>query len=427
MTFVKSKKLFCLIISLSLVCCSKNNPQAPDPVDPVHSLHINISMLLKQADLAIDPVHKYELIISENSGKVILDTLVSYYTPVIADLRISQSLVDVTTIRFRSQDSVYFANVYRAVDPSAWHNFPESDSVALPPSSAAVNGKMTIINAHANEYDWYGLSVNNSSLIAEWAPEHPIPSFDIRYYPNPVNYSYLVFPLQRLYKVQTTRSAIDTIDFSKPDTAVALTFKKPALLDQANFFLYGYPDTTDPAKLVDMGYHFLSYYVNVGADLVYPGKKGFKKYSLDFSVSDATGKYTSTCYLPFTDTIPADLPFPDPAWYTISPIQNNTVSVDFGAHKPTCYTISGTIGDVGFNVTAPPDSNVQHPLTFGPPLKSLLLKDHDLSLLKVSGLYMYFDNASGYQNYFQKKTDVKQPNKKPDNTRISSYQYYYQP
>lgn len=378
------------------------------------SLHINLNFPSSQYGLSIDPLKQYELIVSEGGGKVLLDTVTPYNSPIIAWLKTNQTLLDITTVRKWATTNNYLIHSYKAIDLTAWVNIPENDSVQLLSGGTAapppVTGIMTYMHVNVPYGSYYNVlaggradtrQTNNSIIYGV-------------YNASPGDYAYLIFPTLGLYNIHRITGASDTVDLSKPDTAVRVKFNKPAVYTTSGFSIAGYPDPGDLSHTVN-----LTYYTGAGTplpdatDLLYPGKKGFKKYFFSFYVSDGVNNNNADVNLPYADTIPADLPIPDPGWYTVSLTKDTTVSTDFKSHKPTYYDITSNVGDIRFTLTAPGDSTLLHPVKFFLALKSKLLGNQDISKMQMDLINIVTDAEPGYQAYWIKHTNIYQAWKEP--------------
>ena len=401
--------LFCLTLSALFFSCKKDHTvaPAPDPTPaPVTSTrHLDLIFLAGQNNFGRDKdtLRKYELIISETNGKNLLDTVMPYNTHVIADMKTNQSLFNVTILFFSPFVQAFSIQTYKAIDISGLKNVPGSDSIPgltfhLDPTT---DGNVTYTNVHTVSGDPYYTAVGLFGESSQWNGGNI--SYSYTYHPG--DYAYLIFPFSKLYKIHPISSAAEVVDFSKPDTAVGVKFNRPAIYPNYNFSLAGFPDTNNLSKFVSLSYDGAAFRSIPGADIVYPGKKVFQKYSFSYNAYDADYKNVVSYSLPSIDTIPADIPFPDPAWYTLTAAPN-TVTADFTTHKPVSYDINCTIGKMFFTLTAAGDSTVQHPLDFLTSLKSKLLNGQDLSSLKISDIRLVSETGSNYQTYCSRQFDM---------------------
>jgi hypothetical protein len=368
-----------LLASILLFSCTKDNhPGTPPPT--TGTMTINFSAL--QSSLL------YELIISDTGGKILLDTTTNFSSPFTAVLKTNHTFLDVTTIFYNTFDSTYGVNIYKSVNPSTWTSILPTDySVPIPPLSGTT-ASVVYVNVPPLSYndltvtDYFG-SYSNSTF--NLTPT----SFDLTYtkYSNS-NYVYTVFPQSGRYNFHIPPASADTVDLSHIDTAVVLTFNKPAGFTMQNSFLVGFLDTTDFSKSVwlfnDMGLTGLP-------DMVYPTKlvQEYELYSSATNGNNGTGFYYS-----YADSVPSTLPFPTPSSYTISSSQANNFAVKFNSTTPTIYATSWRTSKVEFSYNAPGDSTNLNPQGFLTSLNSKMLQGQDLSGLSITSFYI--QNIQGF-------------------------------
>jgi hypothetical protein len=100
--------------------CGKSNSSPSNPSNPVTpsppttpivgTMNINLAYA--------DGGSQYELIISEPTGKILLDTLSTPPTAIVAALKTNDTLVDVTAIVNTANGATYTAYIYQSVNAS---------------------------------------------------------------------------------------------------------------------------------------------------------------------------------------------------------------------------------------------------------------------------------------------------------------------
>ncbi|HTI93814.1 MAG TPA: hypothetical protein VL727_24645 [Puia sp.] len=377
-----------LTVGLFLSSCSKHHDPTPI-VDPPQVATININ-------LAATPVAAgaLEVIISENSGKVLLDTLGPINNSLVATLHTNQKLLDYTLIDYNSYSSQYEITTYKAVDLSNWTSlFPIDYSPPIPPLSSR-QASILYVNAplynavFIRQSDYAG--GNGFGQISG-----PAGTYGFTYDQHGTNnYLYLLFEGTGLYNFHIPKGLTDTVDLSHMDTAVRLNFNLPAGYKVTSTFLIGIMDTTDFGRSMLL-YSSGSY---AGApDMEYPRKVVQK---LESYVDGGNGKGNTFSYYGYGDSVPATLPVPDASAYTISSSKNTNFSVKFALASPSYYYCAWNGTAIRWTLNCAPDSTTLNPLGLLTSLNSKMLKGQDLSSLAAGSFG--FESAQGfkYQDFF---------------------------
>ncbi|HEY4337230.1 MAG TPA: hypothetical protein VGM89_15070, partial [Puia sp.] len=111
---------FAFITILLLTACHKDSTP-PTPLPPtIGTMAINLLF----GSVGDTSNYRFELIISEPGGKVLLDSIAPPNAPVKTTLKTNSKLVDITTIRVYppdgTPDSVLALNIYKSVNPTDW-------------------------------------------------------------------------------------------------------------------------------------------------------------------------------------------------------------------------------------------------------------------------------------------------------------------
>ncbi|HMH20958.1 MAG TPA: hypothetical protein VK563_04245 [Puia sp.] len=378
-----------LLLFSFIFSCKKNdgNP-APTPTPPVPPVLGTMNINLAAGD--------EEVIFSEAGGKVLLDTLPPFHNHLVATLRTDQALVDVTVIGYDSLGKNYVLTTLKGVNPSIWSTlgFGGYDAPVGDLSSTAgymvythVPDPVRLTPFLLDDYvGGFGSSGNDYSVPGSLGLNY------IRH--GNSNYLYLLFPNSGLYNFHIPKGPTDTVDLSKMDTAVKLTFTKPVQYTMQPATLIGIMDTTDFTKSLFL--YSGAGYLGI-PDMEYP-KKLVQKFELYTSATSSTNINVS--YYSYGNTVPSALPFPDESAYSISSTQNNNFGVKFVAPHPTYYQTTWKTSSVLWLVYASPDSTTLNPLGLLTALKSKSLKGQDLSGLSLSTFS--FENVQGldYPGFF---------------------------
>jgi hypothetical protein len=408
------KKNHLSILSILFLCllfsCNKDKPAAPSitpPVSPGTPTDSTLSVNLTYPNT--DPVTSlgtsFELIISEASGTILLDTVALFNTPISAILKTRQSSVDLTTVVHNLRTGIYGMTVYKTVQPANWvYTSTDFSGTALPPSSPGevyyknVPPAAGLLNYEFSTYYTLGSS----------ATIYPNGDIDEKYTYYPGDVTYLLLPTLGLYKFQPAAGIDDTLDLSQMDTTVNVHFTKPSLYTTISATLDGIMDTTNISKFLFL-YDFSS--PNPLADLEYPAKKFVQKYSL--SVSGSNSNNESVSYSNYSDTVATVLPFPLPSSYNLSSTQNNNFTVSFNSPSPLYYETEWTTGTIELITFAPSDSTVLQPLNLLTSLKSRLLQGQATGSLTLAGFGFGSAEGATYQTYFSTQFTPTQASTKP--------------
>ncbi|WP_431213515.1 hypothetical protein ACQ86N_00885 [Puia sp. P3] len=330
----------CLIISIALFSCHKNNDPSPAPPTPVDSVrHFSTNYLASAYQIQTFGLKKYELVVSEPAGKVVLDTITTINTPLNADLVTRVAALDISVIAYDSSIRMYVIEAVKGVDPLLWTALPGSDSVPgksnRPPTPPMQPTTIKYTHVPLSPYDVY-YSVQQYTGLQTYYPGSADSSITVNY-----NYSssftYFLFPKARLYNFHRNNGPNDVVDLSHMDTARAVKFSLPANNTIDIFFAYGYPDTTDIGTLlkVTMPSNNPSLY---NADLIYPGGKAFQKYYYDMVLSDTVHNAIVHYVNHWCDTVSATPFIPSVDYYTVTSAKSNNFSVQFSKQRPGYYT-----------------------------------------------------------------------------------------
>ncbi len=372
-------------ISLFFFSCSKTNssPQVTPPV--LGTMNINVSYPAQAS--------QFELIVSEPGGTVLLDTLAPTNTPIIASLKTNSDVVDLTTVI--SQGGGFFSvNTIKSIDASTL--------TGLTPGSYFIKTKIGATTPASLFYNNIpnGLITGSNSFVFTNYPDNSITSSQASPANNTValnylnytgNYAYMIIPSAGLYNLHMQTNAKDTVDCSHMDTAIALTFNRPAPFTVSSLYsrFLGIPDTTDLTKMIA----FTSVYTETnrpGVDLQYAGVP-VEKYELNVNATNASNDNIN--YYCYSNTIPLTLPFPSESDYSLTSTQNDNVAVSFPNTKPTYYVAYLSNSNIQMAVYAPADTSAIHPVSLLTNQKSKLLQGISINNLAVKTFG--FENITG--------------------------------
>jgi hypothetical protein len=300
----------------------------------------------------------------------------------------------------------YTVHAYKGIDLTGWINMPDNDSMQLPTGLPVlpppVTGLMTYTHVNVPLGSYYNVLAGGTGVSGQDYGYYGTLLYG-SYNASPGDYTYLIFPELGWYNIHRITSARDTVDFSVPGIATRVPLTKPAFYQRIGFSLAGYADSNDLSHTVN-----LTYFTGAGTpvpditEVVYPGKGGFQKYSFSYYVSADANLTFASVNLPYIDAIPANLPIPDPSWYTTTLKSDTGVQANFTSHAPTYYDVTSHIGYTQFRMTAPGDTTLLYPVAFYRRLKSKLLAGVNLSAMQFDNISIVTDAEPDYNAYWAK-------------------------
>ncbi|GGA83378.1 hypothetical protein [Puia dinghuensis] len=381
----------CIIALFS--CSKKDNTPTPPPPPADSTIHVNYIYLATAVQMQLDSVKQVEVILNEDNGKVLLDTIAAVNTNIIADLKTKAKSFDLTVVRYRPISKAFYLITEKAISPADWTLLPGSDSlVNLPPNvipaftPSSVNytnvpvaqGEPYMFSTYtANTNSGHYSNPGNGSL---WIPFQKQSDDDV----------YLVFPGRALYNFHHMTSTSDVVDLTTMDAAVRIRLPRPAEYPNLDAFLNGFVDSSNLTKNMHLSHYISGIDTIAGADLVYPAKRIFQKYSNNFSVRDATNTFWSNYTNPWSDTVDVNPIFIDDSYYVLSAAANNNFSVSFPKTRPGYYSVDWNSPKFYWALNAPADSTPLHPLDLLTSLKSKMLAGQDLTTMKIIQFSFYY-------------------------------------
>ena len=365
-----------------------------------------------------------EIIFSDSGGKVLLDTMSPYPNPLVASLRTSQTLIDLTTIVYDTPEARYEVSTIKAINPSLWGavdpNIYYSNSSY--PNLSATNATVHYINTPP-------YISNGQFLIDDYVSQFNFtsgtPSYgylDVTYSSyNPANYVYLIFPYSGLYNFHIPpQGTADTVDLSTMDTAVTINYVKPPGYSVTYTYLYGIMDTTDLTRTLALYRDFSG--INI-PDVEYP-KKYVQKFEFNMNISiDNTH---SDNYYSYGDTIPSTLYWPSDIDYTLPSNQFTAFQVAFAPTvHPAEYGIAWSKNNLLYSIIAPSDSTTLNPQDMLSSLKGAkLLQGQSLTGLRLGSFVFETPGTLSYADYYSAVYSPAQDKSKHISSMMS-YSIYY--
>ena len=412
---------FGLAFCWAFFACSKSpSPAAPtnptNPVTPTNpttpaGVTMNLDLTPYQPTAA---TFTFELIIAEPGGQVLLDTVTTTNSPIIAKIQSADSLVNVTTI-IRDSTGYLSAFGYRGVNPSTWKYSAPAPDVRIPYPAAAY----TAADAYFENVppppptppnyagDIALFDYNTTSTISGYYD-----STSTAIYARYANaYAYLLLPYAGLYKLYKPANDNEIVSLATMDTAVTVQLNLPAqfMMEQGGAAfqtqLTGITDTTDLTQSVQLGPTAYGTGPDTYNTYFQIPKTPMQKYETQVSGYNVGNL---VYYYNYGSTVPATPVFPDPGSFTVVSNQGDSFAITFTGQHPTYYkTDWANTGNISLSLWSSPDSNAVNPMTFLNGLKSKLLsgasfsglKCYDLQLETIAGF-----NYGSFLNYVSNPT-----------------------
>ena len=396
-----------LCVSLCMLCftaCHK------DPVNPIIGPADSTSTSTSGSTstppgfkIGLSIGNNHELIISEVTGRVLLDTVAAPYTHISAALKTRSSLVDITVINpwYRA----FYVTTFRAVNPASWTGAYLSNYKPVIPSVQPANppvGFDTTLYENFN-FAYYNIQEYQSGGIDE--SKTPSANTIRTIYQNlPQKYSYLCVADLGRYKLHLGKTTNDTVDCSTMDTTVYGNYNTSPYFAFTNTTIYGYTDSTDPAS----GLQLYTSDPGVGMPPIpqyqYP-PKGIQKFITisNFFYSTRTSYMT---YYNCSSNVSHTVVYPDlNAGPTTLGAGSNDLEINLDNTKPTYYSTVWTAPNFFWTLYSSPDSTTLHPLSLLTVQNAKLLEGFDLALMGLNQFQFETVDTFSYQSFLSMACD----------------------
>lgn len=401
-------------VSLCMLCfaaCHKDPVSPPPVVPPADSTPSSTSTSTSKPPgikIGLSIGNNHELIISEPTGRVLLDTVADPYTHITTTLSTRSSLVDITVINTMYQ--VFYVTTFRAVNPTSWTGAYLSNYEPVIPAALSANppaGFDTTLYENLNfdkynyDYDVYTQEYQSGGVNEN---KYPSPNTLRTIYQNlPKRYSYLCVPDQGLYKLHLGKTTNDTVDCSTMDTTVYGNYNTSSNLKFTNTLIYGYPDSTDPASGLQL------YTSDPGVGLPplpqyqYP-PKGIQKFITISNFTGVTGGYMK--YYNCSGSVSPTVVYPDEkAGPTLLGAGSNDLEINLDNTKPTYYSTMWVAQNFFWTLYSSPDSTILHPLNLLTLQNAKLLKGFDLAAMWLNQFQFETVDTYDYQSFLSMACD----------------------
>lgn len=381
--------LLSILLSGTLLSCDTNKEETPQPIPKEFNINF-------QYDTPTKEIKDVELILSQEDGTILLDTLLAATQKHALQVKADDENIHATTIIYNAAIDEYLIRTYRNL--SAMDNW-YVDDYADPVPSITQSEKTKIIYNNVPPYDpgFHFRTRYIGSFQTVWNGSAFTVTYD-RFLPTDV--AYLLLPNYGKYMLTELTSAQKTVDFSEAADAVKRKFNRPSGSLDYMVFLNGYLSAGNYSKPL-----VLYWPGNANSDeydLMYP-PTGIAEYELQVRYKGAddsrhTYFYTGT-------TVPTNVDLVPKADFTVIKTGFDAFSIQFGQDKPTMYSTLWTFNNTGFNarwiVYLSSDETSFAPEAFLINLKSQKLKDKTLSPGKLTNTFSQKAPAYTYQSYME--------------------------
>ena len=389
------KPLFSItcIVLFGLLSCKKNNPSLPSTSDSTTTHTLKIDFPVGAQDTTT------EIIISENTGKLLLDTIMPFNAVLNMSLPTNATLFDFTVVFYSTDTKTYDVATYKAVNPSTWGAiFPSTYTIPFPDMYSGLATGTANISYTAPPGAFNSGYMFTDALQPEGSGTISGNTANLSYPYIPGNYDYLLLPNEKLYNLYLPSGVNDNVVVSPADTVVSVNFNHPSQYTLYDCQLLGIEDTSDLSKTLLLYSHFELPSITLPADLQYPPVTLFQQYQMT-SIWTIGTQETLTTYN-YGDTVPRNIAFLDKTNYTITSNQGNNFSLMFNAVRPTFYIAGSQTNNVHYYIYASPDSVQLNPLAMLTGMKSKMLQGQNLATLTPSSLYIGVLQGFDYAGYF---------------------------
>jgi hypothetical protein len=386
---MRLKLLFGFMLTGALFSCSKEIDPVPELNEPDPVAELNTYDFSFRFDSQITVAQDFELIISQQDGKILLDTLLATKTKHALQVKSTEPKWNVTAISGNPANNTYIIRTYLQIRPDNWDivNNPRH-----PLSNQIASGVIQYNNIpdgrtifSTQERRSFSTKIEDNTMTLNYTRLVP------------QDMAYLLSVSQSKYIFTQIESAQHQVDFSQAIAASKKTLELPAGISSYGSYLYGYPKAGDYSKQMLL---FDSAPIsNTDYDVLYPSTN-IEEYDLTVGYLDQEGYAHSYTFL--GKSVPSDIGFEAKPNFEVKSATLDEVQVAFGNNKPSTYTSFWIATDESlkgnWQVYAPSELTTFKPKAFLENLNSKLLKEKDLNLLKPSTVTTYNAKDATHQS-----------------------------
>ena len=394
---MKQKFWITLFSSLVFFGCEKDKDGGVPALLPTSQLNIS----LEPANYSIETA---ELILSEHSGKILLDTLLLTRQQHTLEVRTLETEFVVTTVFHAKDYDKIIVDSYVQANPNNWQITPSDSYQYLPYNNDPSFGEgfeaatVKYLNVPPIPGDDFHFS-NTYALRTGYNYNPSDGSLEIQYTKRiSTNHTYFVVPESSLYKISAEVPKNATIDLAQMKEATKATYRTSQDLQEKSTLLFGYPVANNYNNYLWLYYtNFIRF--QAGYDIIYP-KSDIHAYKFISSWSDASSNAYQ--YYSFADSVPTHLSFIDESYIKLNSESFDNLSVQFDRDLPTYYASTWTDNnnEIFWTIFSPTTITAFNPKQFSNSLSPYLLKDRSLSNLKLAKVTIEKADDLSYQAFF---------------------------
>jgi hypothetical protein len=383
-TLLMRKKLLFGIFAISaLFGCEEQ--QDPQPLAETSEFNFRYDTYPK--------VENFELILTQNDGRVLLDTLLSSHTNHSIKVKSADTKFNITTLFFNQGTGWYDIKTYTQVNPNNWY----INNSRTTTNEQREETKITYTNVPSYDSNFNFSSLNLSSWGSFWSGNLGIVNFEKLL---PSDKAYIIFPSYGKYILTDIATAPYTADFSEAKNTVKTQYNKPAGITYFRASLYGYPSGGLPNQRLRLfGGRALP---TSEYDLQYP-PTGFDLYDCNLYYLDSEKNLHFYIYKGIS-AVPTDPEFLEKADFVANRVEFEDFQIAFNANKPSVYSTLWFSADTtklkaNWEVYAAPENNSFKPKAFFEKLNTKTFSDKSLPAFKLTTVVSKKAKGHDYQTY----------------------------
>lgn len=382
---MRPKLLFGFLLTGALFSCSKKSDPVPEikEPDPVYDFSFRY-------DPQITAIQNFELIITQQDGRILLDTLVATNTKHSLRVKTKDTKLDLTTVAINPANNSHIIRSYLQARPDNWNIV---SNLQHPLSTQTASGVIQYTNVPNSRFLFSTLQLGpvfsrreNNALRIEYRRLVP------------QDMAYFLLKSEGKYIFSQIESAQHQVDFSEAKDASRKTMPVPAGIRNYDSHLYGYPKAGDYSRKFLLHESELAPTTNY--DVLYPSTN-IEEFDLVVGYTDQQGYAHSYSYL--GKSIPSEFGFKERSSFEVKSFTVDDLQLAFDSDKPNASVSLWQAKDGAFTATwqvfSPSELTTFKPKAFLEKLNAKLLKEKDFRLLKPFSITSYLVKDATYNSF----------------------------